>query len=139
MWLILTLLGLLLFYEIMEKGTYFFILFVVLGVLGAIFILFQSLTNNWILDFIIFLVGIEILSSIFKTDLKASENIKDLKTYGSIDDVIKKYGVPDDIQKLDIFTKYTFKKATKLFNLKYKVDIFTLQNGQLIKHESFYE
>lgn len=54
--------------------------------------------------------------------------------------MIKKYGVPDDIEQFDEYTTYTFKKSTNGWgHNKYKVDVFIVYNNQLVKHSSFYE
>ena len=80
------------------------------------------------------------VGTLLKEYEKTSKNINDLKKYNTIEDVIKKYGVPDDIQEFGEYKKYIFKKSTNGWgHNKYKVDIFTLQNGYFVKHESFYE
>ncbi len=77
---------------------------------------------------------------IVKEYQKISKDIKDLDKYKDINDVINKYGVPSDVQEYDEYKKYIFKKSTNGWaRHKYKVDIFTLQKGKLIKHENYHE
>lgn len=71
---------------------------------------------------------------------KMSKDIKDINRYRNINEVINKFGTPDDIHQYGEYTKYTFKKSTNGWgHCKYQVDVFTLQNDKLIKHENYYE
>lgn len=75
----------------------------------------------------------------FKYFARMPKNIDDLDDYKKIDDIIAKYGIPDNVEQFEAYKKYTFKKsANGLWASKYKVDIFTLQNDKLVKHEKFY-
>lgn len=92
--------------------------------------------GEWIILLIIASIG----GALMKAYQKQSRNKNDLHKYKDIDDVIKKFGPPDDVKKFDDYTKYTFKKSTNGWShQRHKVHIFTLQKGKLIKHETFQE
>lgn len=95
----------------------------------------MSIMNYIWLFFVAWVIGESI-----KATVQKSKNIDDLHKYRNIKDVIKKYGPPFDVQKYEVYSKYTFKNSTGgLFQCKYKVDIFTVCDGKLIKHEHFWE
>lgn len=97
----------------------------------------QNMTLN---DYIIMYAIVLFVGALIYKYERTPKNINDLKKYRSIDDVIKKYGVPDDIEQFDEYTTYTFKKSTNGWgHNKYKVDVFIVYNNQLVKHSSFYE
>lgn len=87
------------------------------------------------------LFGLAAFASVMiKEYQKMSKDIKDLHRYKNIQAVIDKFGTPDNIQNYGDYTKYTFKKSTDGWGwFKYQTDVFTLQNGKLIKHENYYE
>lgn len=83
--------------------------------------------------------GFLILSAIWEEYKKTPKEIKDLHKYNSIDDVFRVFGVPNDVWEYGAnneFVRYTFKNSEDLI---YKIDVFITHNGQLIKHESFWE
>ena len=91
-------------------------------------------------DWIIIFIFVAVIGTGIKEYQKMSKNINDLHRYADIDEVITRYGTPDDIKKFENYTKYIFKKSTKGWgHFKYQVDIFTTQNDKIIKHENFYE
>lgn len=91
-------------------------------------------------QFIVLLIIASIVGTLIKSYQKTSKVVKDLHRYKSINEVISRYGTPDDIQKYGDYTKYTFKKTTNGWGwCKYQTDIFTMQKGKIIKHENYYE
>jgi hypothetical protein len=71
---------------------------------------------------------------------RISRNVDDLHKYRDIQDVIDKYGAPDDVKDYGEYKKYTFKKSTNGWSHnKYRVNVFTLHNDRIIKHEYFQE
>ena len=71
---------------------------------------------------------------------KTSKEIKDINRYKNINEIMARFGTPDDIHKYDDYTKYTFKKSTNGWGwFKYQVDIFTMQKNKIIKHENYHE
>lgn len=114
-------------------------IYIILITLGVGYYVSHAETMT-IIDYVIMFAVASFVGTFLKEYEKTSKNINDLKKYRSIDDILKKYGVPDNVEQFDEYKKYTFKKSTNGWGQnKYKVDIFTLQNNQLIKHESFYE
>lgn len=113
-------------------------IYIILITLGVGYYVSHAETMT-VIDYMIMFAVASFVGKLLKEYEKTSKNINDLKKYRTIEKVIKKYGVPDNIEQFAEYKKYTFKKSTRLFNLKYKVDIFTLQNDQLVKHERFYE
>lgn len=94
-----------------------------------------TIFEYWWLFLLAWFVG-----ELIKSWQKTSKIINDLDDYKNIQDVIDKYGTPDDISKYEDYTKYTFKRSTNGWgHNKYTVDIFTLQKDKLIKHERFQE
>ena len=93
-------------------------------------------TIHWIL-----LLGVSaIIGAVIKEYQKTSKIVNDLHRYANINEVISRYGTPDDIQNYGDYTKYTFKKSTNGWGkFKYQVDIFTMQKGKIIKHENYHE
>lgn len=80
------------------------------------------------------------LGLVLKEYQRQSKNVKDLHRYRSIEEVIARFGTPDDIREFGEYTKYVFKKSTNGWGWhKYQTDIFTTQRGKLVKHENFYE
>lgn len=89
----------------------------------------------------IMLFGISsIIGAGIKEYQKTSKIVNDLHRYANINEVISRYGTPDNIENYGDYTKYTFKRSTNGWGwFKYQVDIFTMQKGKIIKHENFYE
>lgn len=94
-------------------------------------------------DFIFWIIAGIFCAWFLKEYEKMSKNVKDLHKYGSIDDIFRKFGVPDNVHQYgsnNEFVRYTFKKSTNGWgHNKYIVDVFTTHNGQLVKHENFHE
>ena len=109
-------------------------------ILGFI-ILVNSVDGEIELIHWIMLLGISaIVGACIKEYQKTSKIINDLHRYANINEVISRYGTPDDIQNYGDYTKYIFKRSTNSWGwFKYQVDIFTMQKGKIIKHENFYE
>ena len=114
-------------------------IYIILITLGVGYYVSHAETMT-VIDYMIMFAVASFVGKLLKEYEKTSKNINDLKKYRTIDKVIKKYGVPDNIEQFAEYKKYTFKKSTNGWgHNKYKVDIFTLQNDQLVKHERFYE
>lgn len=80
------------------------------------------------------------LSVMIKEYQKTSKEIKDINRYKNINEIMARFGTPDDIHKYDDYTKYTFKKSTNGWGwFKYQLDIFTMQKNKIIKHENYHE
>lgn len=80
------------------------------------------------------------VGAMLKEYQKMSKDIKDINRYKNIDEVINKFGTPDDIHQYGEYTKYTFKKSTNGWGwFKYQTDVFTTQKDKIIKHENYYE
>ena len=115
------------------------VVFVVVIIFGVGYIVNRSEPMR-IMDYVILFAVASFVGAFIKEYQKQSKDIKDLHRYANINAVIDKFGTPDDIKKFGNYTKYIFKKSTNGWgHCKYQVDVFTLQNDNLIKHENYYE
>lgn len=92
-------------------------------ILGFI-ILVNSVDGEIELIHWIMLLGISaIVGACIKEYQKTSKIINDLHRYANINEVISRYGTPDDIQNYGDYTKYIFKRSTNGWGwFKYQVD-----------------
>ncbi len=118
----------------MKKWVYIVVIVIICGFMGL------NRGKLAVGDYAILLAASFVIGLFIKQYEHMSKDINDLDTYQNIDDIIKRFGTPYNIEEFDEYKKYTFKKSTNGWGAhKYTVDIFTLQNGKIIKHENFCE